>query len=113
MKVFLIIKLSEAPLSIRVLATLWHPVGILTMKDRFLSDNSMSEWSSGPNEMSIGPPHPSSWLNTLGQADLTLKLLPLRLGGEGHAVPEDNINLPHMLISVRIFPTMITSSRFL
>jgi hypothetical protein len=27
--------------------------------------------------------------------------------------PEDNIILPHLLISVRIFPTMITSQRFL
>jgi hypothetical protein len=30
----------------------------------------------------------------MGQADLTLKFLPLHLGGEGHAAPEDNINLP-------------------
>jgi hypothetical protein len=49
----------------------------------------------------------------MGQADLTLELLSLRLRGEGHAAPEDNINLPHLLISVRIFPTMITSQGFL
>jgi hypothetical protein len=34
-----------------------------------------------------------------------LQLLPLCFGGEGHAAPEDNINLPHLLISVKIFPT--------
>jgi hypothetical protein len=53
MKVFIIIKLSEAPLSIRVLTTLWRPIGILTMKGEFLSDSSVSRWFSGPNEMSI------------------------------------------------------------
>jgi hypothetical protein len=53
MKVFLIIKLSEAPLSIRVLATLWHPIRILTRKGRIPSDSSASGWSSGLNEMSI------------------------------------------------------------
>jgi hypothetical protein len=52
MKVFLIIKFSEAPLSIKVLATLWHPIGILTMKRKFLSDSSVSGWPSGLNEMS-------------------------------------------------------------
>jgi hypothetical protein len=52
MKVFLIIKFNEAPLSIKFLATLWRPIRILTMKDRFLSDSSVSGWSSGLNEMS-------------------------------------------------------------
>jgi hypothetical protein len=52
MKVFLIIKFSKAPLSIKVLATLCRPIRILMMKGRFLSDNSMSRWSSGLNEMS-------------------------------------------------------------
>jgi hypothetical protein len=42
-----------------------------------------------------------------------LELLPLCLGGKEHVSPEDNINLPHLLISVRIFPTMITSPGFL
>jgi hypothetical protein len=51
-KVFLIIKFSEAPLSIKVLATLCHPIDILTMKGSFLSDSSVSGWSSGLNEMS-------------------------------------------------------------
>jgi hypothetical protein len=41
-KVFLIIKFSKTPLSIKVLATLYRPIGILTTKDRFLSDNSVS-----------------------------------------------------------------------
>jgi hypothetical protein len=49
----------------------------------------------------------------LGQADLTLELLPLRLRGEGHVASEDNINLPHLLIFVKIFRMMITSSGFL
>jgi hypothetical protein len=48
----------------------------------------------------------------LGQTDLTLELLPLRLGGARHAAPDDNINLPHLPFSVRIFPTMITSPGF-
>jgi hypothetical protein len=51
-KVFLIIKFSEAPLSIKVLATLWHSIGILTTKGKFLSDSSVNRWSSGLNEMS-------------------------------------------------------------
>jgi hypothetical protein len=45
----------------------------------------------------------------LGQADLTLELLPLRLRGDGHATPEDNIDLPHLLIFVRICSTLINS----
>jgi hypothetical protein len=51
MKVFLIIRFSEAPLSIKVLATLCHPIGILSTKGRFLSDSSISRWSFGLNEM--------------------------------------------------------------
>jgi hypothetical protein len=51
MKVFLIIKFSEAPLSIKVLATLCRSIRILTTKGKFLSDNSVSGWSSGPNKM--------------------------------------------------------------
>jgi hypothetical protein len=41
MKVFLIMRFNEAPLSINVLATLCHPIGILTMSGRFLSDSSV------------------------------------------------------------------------
>jgi hypothetical protein len=52
-KVFLIIKFSEAPLSIKVLATLRHPIRILMMKGRFLSDSCVSRWSSSLNEMSV------------------------------------------------------------
>jgi hypothetical protein len=40
MKVFLIIRFNEAPLSINVLAALCRPIGILTMSGRFLSDSS-------------------------------------------------------------------------
>jgi hypothetical protein len=49
----------------------------------------------------------------LGQADLVLELLPLRIGSNGHAAPEDNIDLPHLLISVRIYPTLINSLELL
>jgi hypothetical protein len=52
MKVFLIIMFSEAPLSTRVLATLWRTIGILTMKGKFLSKSSASGWCYGLNEMS-------------------------------------------------------------
>jgi hypothetical protein len=52
MKVFFIIKFSDVQLSIRVLVTLCRPIGILTTKGKFLSDNSMSGWSSDPNEIS-------------------------------------------------------------
>jgi hypothetical protein len=38
-----------------------------------------------------------------------LELLPLCLGGNGHAASKDNIDLPHLLISIRICPTMINS----
>jgi hypothetical protein len=51
MKVFLIIKFSEDPLLIKVLATLCRPIGVLTMKGRFLSDGSVFVWSSGLNEI--------------------------------------------------------------
>jgi hypothetical protein len=44
-------KAQRAPLSIKVLATLCRPTGILTTKGKFLSDNSVSGLSSGPNEM--------------------------------------------------------------
>jgi hypothetical protein len=53
MKVFLIISFNEAGLSITVLATLCHPIGIVTMKGKFLSDSTVSAWSSSPNEMLI------------------------------------------------------------
>jgi hypothetical protein len=41
LKVFLIMRFNEAPLSINVLATLCYPIGILTMSGRFLSDSSV------------------------------------------------------------------------
>jgi hypothetical protein len=52
MEVFLIIKFSEAQLSIKILVTLWHPIEILTTKGKFLSNSSTSGWSYGLNEMS-------------------------------------------------------------
>jgi hypothetical protein len=52
MKVFLIIRFNEALLSINVLATLCHLIGSLTTNSKFLSDNSVSGWSCGPNEIS-------------------------------------------------------------
>jgi hypothetical protein len=45
----------------------------------------------------------------LGQADLTLELLPMRLGGNGHAALKDNIDLSHLLISIKVRPTLINA----
>jgi hypothetical protein len=42
MKVFLMIRFNEAPLSNSVLATLYHPIGSLTMKGKFLSNSVVS-----------------------------------------------------------------------
>jgi hypothetical protein len=42
LKVFLMIRFNETPLSISVLATLCHPIGSLTMNNKFLSDSSVS-----------------------------------------------------------------------
>jgi hypothetical protein len=42
MMVFLIMRFKEAPQSINVLATLCRPIGMLTMKDMFLSDSFVS-----------------------------------------------------------------------
>jgi hypothetical protein len=50
--VFLMMRLSEAPLSMRVLATLCRPIRSLTTKGKFRLDNFVVGWSSGPNEMS-------------------------------------------------------------
>jgi hypothetical protein len=52
MKVFLMIRLNEGPLSISVLATLCRPIRNLITNDKFLSDSSVSGWSSGPNDIS-------------------------------------------------------------
>jgi hypothetical protein len=38
-----------------------------------------------------------------------LELLPLGLGGDGHAFPEDDVDLSHLLITVRIYPVLIDS----
>jgi hypothetical protein len=76
MKVLLIMRFNEAPLSINVLATLCRPFGILMTSDRFLSDS----WSECG--VIIRPLHPPSRLDMLSQTDFTLKLLPLRLGGD-------------------------------
>jgi hypothetical protein len=56
MKLFLVMRLREAPLSTRVLATLYRPIGSLTTKGKFRLDNVVSGWSSGLNEMSV-PDH--------------------------------------------------------
>jgi hypothetical protein len=53
MKVFLIMRLRDASLSIRVLATLCRPIESLTTKGKFRLDNFVSRWSSCPNEMSM------------------------------------------------------------
>jgi hypothetical protein len=38
-----------------------------------------------------------------------LELLPLRLGSDGHATPEDDVNLYHLLITIRICMMLINS----
>jgi hypothetical protein len=53
LNVFLMMRLSEAPLLIRVLATLCRLIRSLTTKGKFQRDNSVVGWSSGPNEMSV------------------------------------------------------------
>jgi hypothetical protein len=52
MKIFLIMRFNEAPLSINVLATLCRLIDILTTNGKFLSNSFASWWSSGPNEIS-------------------------------------------------------------
>jgi hypothetical protein len=50
-KVFLIIRFKEAPLSINVLATLCRRIGIFTMKGKFPSDTSICGLSFGLNDI--------------------------------------------------------------
>jgi hypothetical protein len=52
MKVFLMMRFREAPLSTRVLATLCRPIESLITNGKLCSNNYVSRWSSGPNEMS-------------------------------------------------------------
>jgi hypothetical protein len=100
MKVFLIKRLREAPQSINVLATLCRPIGIFTMKGKFLSDSSVSRWSSCLNVI-------------LKQANLVLDLFSLRLRDDGHATSKDHINIFHLFITVRINPMLINPSGLL
>jgi hypothetical protein len=53
MKVLLMIRFNQASLSVSVLTTLCRPIGKLTMNGKFLSDNSVSGWSSAPNYISM------------------------------------------------------------
>jgi hypothetical protein len=48
----------------------------------------------------VRPPHPSPGLDVLKQDDLSLKLLPLCLRGDGHATFKDHVDLPHLLIAI-------------
>jgi hypothetical protein len=52
MKVFLMIRFNETPLSISVLGTLCRPISNLITNDKFLSNSYVSGWSSGPNDIS-------------------------------------------------------------
>jgi hypothetical protein len=36
----------------------------------------------------------------LSQANFTLNLLPLHLGGDQHATPKDHVDFYHMLVSI-------------
>jgi hypothetical protein len=53
MNVFLIMRLRKAPLSVRVLAILCHPIGSLTNMGKFRLESSVSRWSSGLNDISV------------------------------------------------------------
>jgi hypothetical protein len=53
MNVFLVMRLRDTPLSTKVMATLWRPIGSLTTKEKFRLDNAVSGWSSGLNEISV------------------------------------------------------------
>jgi hypothetical protein len=64
-------------------------------------------------DVTIGPLHPPSRLDMLGQADFTLKLLPLCLRGDWHATPEDHVDFRHMLISVEDLPAMLSPTGIL
>jgi hypothetical protein len=68
MKVFLMIRFNEAPLSISVWSTLCRPIGNLTTNGKFLSHSFISGWSYYP-----------SGLDALSQANLMLELLSLCL----------------------------------
>jgi hypothetical protein len=49
----------------------------------------------------------------LGQADLTLKLLPLCLGGDWHAASKDHVDFRHMLISIGDLSAMFSPTGIL
>jgi hypothetical protein len=49
----------------------------------------------------------------LSQADFTLKLFPLRLGGDRHATPEDHVDFCHMLVSVGDLSAMFSPAGIL
>jgi hypothetical protein len=61
-------------------------------------------------DVSFGPLHSSLWLDALSQTDLSLELLPLCLQGDGCAVPEDHVDLVHLIIIVGVGPMMFSSS---
>jgi hypothetical protein len=50
MNVFLIMRLCDTPLSIRVLATLWRLIRILTLRSKLWLESSIP---GGPNEISV------------------------------------------------------------
>jgi hypothetical protein len=61
----------------------------------------------------IGPPHPSSSLELLGQVDLALKLLSLCLGGDWHISSKDHVDFRHMLITVGDLSAMFSPTGIL
>jgi hypothetical protein len=63
-------------------------------------------WSE--RDVHIRPLHSSSWLDLLGQVDLSLELLPMSLGVNQKTTPEDRVDFIEFLIVVGIGLTMIT-----
>jgi hypothetical protein len=111
MNVFLIMRLSDAPLSIRDQATLWHPIGKLTMKEKFQLESSVFEWPE--RDICFRPLHSSPWLDALSQANLSHELLSVSFHGNGQAAPEYHIDLIKLIVIIGISPMMVSSSRLL
>jgi hypothetical protein len=73
---------------------------------RFIENPSVGSWDTNPCFFRRG--------GVLShQVDLTLELLPLHLGGDGHATPKNDVDLCHLLIAFGIHATLINSLRLL
>jgi hypothetical protein len=64
-------------------------------------------------DVSVRPLHSFFWFDALSQADLSLELFPLCLRGNGHATPEDHVDLVHLLNTVRVSLMMFSPMQLL